>query len=218
MPKRWAMSAIVPKPSASPILALTVLIDREKASRSVTGPRWVRVELRGRPAVDRHRLVDDRVVGLHPGFERGEIDEQLEGGARLPLGLGRAVVDRIDIVAAADHRPDRAVAVERDQRALRARRAYRPLIGAVGRRLHAGIERGPDVDRIAGFVDQRVELRQCPVGEIADAVLLGRRLDLDVGGVDRAAADAAGRKPFSTIEFSTTPARPRAASTSAVGE
>src|SRR5437762_55890 len=30
-----------------PILALIVLIDREKASRRVTGPRLVRVELRG---------------------------------------------------------------------------------------------------------------------------------------------------------------------------
>ena len=41
------MSAMVPKPSCAPILALMVLIDREKASRRVTGPRLVRVELRG---------------------------------------------------------------------------------------------------------------------------------------------------------------------------
>ena len=41
------MSAIVPKPSWAPILALTVLIERAKASRRLTGPTLVRVELRG---------------------------------------------------------------------------------------------------------------------------------------------------------------------------
>ena len=41
------MSAIVPKPSSAPILALMVLIDRENASRKVTGPAKLRVELRG---------------------------------------------------------------------------------------------------------------------------------------------------------------------------
>src|SRR5205085_11591500 len=47
IPKRLAMSAIVEKPSCAPIFALMVLIEREKASRNVTGPRFVRVELRG---------------------------------------------------------------------------------------------------------------------------------------------------------------------------
>ena len=47
MPNRRAMSAMVEKPSCAPILALIVLIEREKASRRVTGPRLVRVELRG---------------------------------------------------------------------------------------------------------------------------------------------------------------------------
>ncbi len=47
MPNRRAMSAMVEKPTCAPSLALTVLIEREKASRSVTGPRLVRVELRG---------------------------------------------------------------------------------------------------------------------------------------------------------------------------
>ena len=95
MPKRWAMSAMVPKPSESPILALIVLIDRAKASRSDTGPTWVRVELRGvQPSIvtGSSTIVS---LGLHPRFERGEIDEQLERRSRLALGLGRAVVDRI---------------------------------------------------------------------------------------------------------------------------
>src|SRR4249919_4365528 len=47
IPKRRAMSAMVVNPTWEPILALTVLIDREKASRRLTGPRFVRVELRG---------------------------------------------------------------------------------------------------------------------------------------------------------------------------
>ena len=47
IPNRRAMSAIVEKPTCEPIFALIVLIDRENASRSVTGPRLVRVELRG---------------------------------------------------------------------------------------------------------------------------------------------------------------------------
>ena len=48
IPNRRAMSAMVPKPSSAPILALIVLIERANASRRVTGPWWVRVALRGR--------------------------------------------------------------------------------------------------------------------------------------------------------------------------
>src|SRR5881227_1827450 len=47
IPNRRAMSAMVGKPSCWPILALIVLIEREKASRRLTGPKLVRVELRG---------------------------------------------------------------------------------------------------------------------------------------------------------------------------
>ena len=135
------------------------------------------------PAVDRDRLVDDRVGRLHPAFQCGEIDEQLPRRSRLALGLGRAIVDRIDIVAPADHRPHRTVAVDRHQRALRALGDI-GSDGAVGGRLHARVKRRPNVDRIAGFVDQRIELGQRPIGEIAHAVLLGSRLDADRGGID----------------------------------
>src|SRR3982751_3258935 len=47
LPNSRAMSAIVEKLGSGPILALMVLIEREKASRNVTGQRFVRVELRG---------------------------------------------------------------------------------------------------------------------------------------------------------------------------
>ena len=196
MPNRRAMSAIVVKPTCAPILALIVLIEREKASRRLTGPRLVARRVARAPAVDGHRLVDDRVGRLHPQFERGEVNEQLERRSRLALRLGRAVVDRRDVILAADHRPHRPVAVDRDQRALR------PVgrIGAdrlVGRHLHAGIERRPHVDRLGGLVDQLVELRQRPVGEVTDAVLVGRLLDPNLGrvgcrrrrGVDEAVLD-----------------------------
>ena len=76
------------------------------------------------------------------------------------------------------------VAVERDQRPLDALGRI-GVDRSVGRALHRRVERGPDVDRIGGLVDQRIELGQRPVGEIADAVLVGGLLDPDVGGIDR---------------------------------
>ncbi len=76
-----------------------------------------------RPAVDRHRLVDHRILRLHARLQRGEIDEQLPRRSWLTLSLGRPIVDGIDIVAAADHRADGAVTIERHQRTLRTRRS-----------------------------------------------------------------------------------------------
>ena len=123
-----------------------------------------------RPAVDRHRLVDLPVLWRAPGFQRGEIDEQLERRSRLALRLGGAVVDRADVIGPAHHRAHRAVAVDRHQRALCA-------LGHVGAdrgirlALHRGVQRGPHLQRLDRLVDQQVQLRQRPVGEIAHAVL-----------------------------------------------
>ena len=69
------------------------------------------------------------------------------------------------------------LAIEADQRALRiARRILADRL--VGGALHSEIERGPHLQRRLGFVDQALELRQCPIGEIAHAVLarFGREL------------------------------------------
>ena len=113
MPKRCAMSAMVPKPSASPILALTVLIDRAKASRRLTGPRWCASSCAGssrRSSPARRRSCPEASSPI----QGGQIDEQLEGRSRLAFGLGRAIVDRIDIVATADHRLDGTVTVDRN--------------------------------------------------------------------------------------------------------
>ena len=57
------------------------------------------------------------------------------------------------------------------------------------------------------LVDQRVELRQRPVGEIADAVLLGRLLDADLRPDRRCGRGVGVMKPFLTIVWSTTPER-----------
>ena len=73
-------------------------------------------------------------------------------------------------------------AVEADQRALRALGGIRGD-SRRGGALHAGIERRPDLDRLVVVRQDQVELRQRPVGEIADAVLLRRLLDPDGGGV-----------------------------------
>jgi len=119
-----------------------------------------------------------------PRFERGQVDEQLERGAGLARRLRRTVVDRRHIVLAADHRADSAIAVHGHQRTLGAVGGIR-LDRLVGGDLHCGIERGPYVDRIGALVDQGLELWQRPVGEVADAVLLGRLLDADLGRVCR---------------------------------
>ena len=66
MPNRRAMSAMVPNPSSAPILALMVLIERANASRSVTGPRKERVELRGRQPSTSTGSSTSVVVGFIP--------------------------------------------------------------------------------------------------------------------------------------------------------
>ena len=72
----------------------------------------------GFPALDvERRILPDR-LGRQAGFDRGEIDEGLEGRARLALGGHRAVVLAFGIVAAADHGAHRAIRCHRDQRAL----------------------------------------------------------------------------------------------------
>ena len=88
-----------------------------------------------------------RSVRAQPGFEPGEIDERLEGRARLALRLGRAVELAVAVIAPADHRPHRAVRRHRDQRALAdrvLRRRSAPVssaIGGLGGRLQARVER-----------------------------------------------------------------------------
>src|SRR3546814_5676051 len=55
------------------------------------------------PPLDCHRLVDDHVVGLITGLERGEVDEQFPRPARMAHRSGGAVVNRRDVILAAPH-------------------------------------------------------------------------------------------------------------------
>ena len=88
----------------------------------------------------------------------------------------------------------------------------------IGGGLEARIERGPNVDRLGSLIDQRIQLRQRPVGEITHAVLVRTFAgSARLAGL-AAAAVAASMKPFLTIVCNTTPERDRAASMSAVGE
>ena len=119
-----------------------------------------------------------------PRFDRRKVNEELERRSGLTHSLSRTVVDRSDIILAADHRADGPVAVERNQRAL----CFAGRVRAdcfVSGTLHIEVKRRPDVDRLPALVDQRIELRQRPVGEIAHAVLFGFGREHDIGGVGR---------------------------------
>src|SRR5437016_11709504 len=55
----------------------------------------------GRPAVDIHRLVVPCVPRAHAVFDGSEIDERLEGGARLPFCLCRTIESTLVVITAA---------------------------------------------------------------------------------------------------------------------
>ena len=148
--------------------------------------------LRGAPAVDRHGFVDHLILGLVPGLERCEIDEQFERRARLPLRLCRAIIVGRHIIGAANHRADGTIAVHRHQRTLRALGGIVADCG-IGGALHSEVERCPHFQRTLRLVDQQFQLRQRPIGKVAHAVLarLGHEGDLvdlrvgSLGGGDR---------------------------------
>ena len=76
----------------------------------------------GAPAIDRRqgdRAVVDQRVGLQARAQRGEIAQRLDGRARLPEGLGRAVELAQRIGESAGHRQDAAgLVLERDHHSL----------------------------------------------------------------------------------------------------
>ena len=88
----------------------------------------------------------------------------------MPDGSYRAVVVAGDIVRPADHRLNGAVAVNRDQGTLRAAGD----ICGYGRgcsALHFEVKSCPDIDRLFGFINKSVQLRQNPIREVAHAIL-----------------------------------------------
>ncbi len=83
--------------------------------------------------IDRRILAHGR--GGEAFFHRGEVDERLEGRARLTLRRDRAIELALGVIAAADQRLDRAVRVHRDERALADAEFRALLIELLGQRL-----------------------------------------------------------------------------------
>ncbi len=71
------------------------------------------------PPLDRDGSVVADGIGRHALLDRGEIDEGLEGRARLAASRRGAVELALGVVAATDQRADSAVRRERNDRALR---------------------------------------------------------------------------------------------------
>ena len=81
-----------------------------------------------------------------------------------------AVIVAGDIVCPANHSFNRAIAINRDQGALRAARdicGY--CCGCCA--LHFEVKRCPDIYRLFGFINKAVQLRQNPIREVAHAIL-----------------------------------------------
>ena len=82
--------------------------------------------VRGRPSVERHRLVGQRRRQRQRrrerravGIECGQVDNRFEGRPGLALGVGGAIKLALRVVAPANHRANRAaVGVQRDHRGL----------------------------------------------------------------------------------------------------
>ncbi len=122
MPKRCAMSATARVPTSWDKPHRHGVDRKSEGVAHPDRPDVTAVVVARGPAVHRDRRVLDDRIGMIAGLERRHVDEQFERRARLAIGLGRAIVDRILIVAPADHRAHRAVAIEADQGALRAAR------------------------------------------------------------------------------------------------
>ncbi|MCY1295621.1 hypothetical protein D9M70_449690 [compost metagenome] len=84
---------------------------RDPAAIAATG-------ILGRPAVNVDRRIQDLVGQSEPGLQGRIVDEQLEGGTRLPHGGHCAIELALLIVATADHGDDRSVGRHRNQRRL----------------------------------------------------------------------------------------------------
>ncbi|CAH1659347.1 hypothetical protein BOSEA31B_11857 [Hyphomicrobiales bacterium] len=125
------------------------------------------------PALDRDRGVVADGIRRHALLERGQIDEGLEGRARLAPRRRGAVELALGVVTATDQRADRAVRRERNDRALR-RVQLGPLRRKriderrLGRALQLRIDRGEDGDIALDRADEVVEHVHHIIGGIVD--------------------------------------------------
>jgi hypothetical protein len=133
-----------------------------------------------------------------PEFERGGIDEGLEGRAGLPLGLDRAVELPGDALEARGRPPSRAPRRRPTSRRWRPAppepsRTFSSKIRATAASaaLDRGIEGGADDHVLGGLAGQEGRPRiHHPVGEIAAGARLGRRGQLGGVGAGEAAVTA----------------------------
>ena len=138
-----------------------------------------------RPVRALHELaVVDCRVRRHSLLERREIDEQLEGGARLAPRLRGAVERRLRVILAPDHGDDLTVRMHRHQRYLRLAERSAPD-HPTGDALQARIQRGPQ--RLARITDvaELPRLRQSPVGEVGPGRQVVGRAHVELRRRDR---------------------------------
>ena len=117
-PSWRAVAATASGPTVWARRTAAVLTEWANASASVIGAAELAVEIGRLPAADPHRPVVDHVARPPAGLERGQIDERLEGRARLAMRVDRAVERARPMVAAADHGAHRTAGVEHHDRGL----------------------------------------------------------------------------------------------------
>ena len=128
------------------------------------------------PARAQDRQVEHRAVGRHAAFERREVDEHLEGRARLALGLERAVELALGIGAAADDGADAAVRIHEHEAGLARACAHafareRGLNQRLGPALQAAVDGGLDDDVAIGGDGERRQAIQCRIDRVVDTGL-----------------------------------------------
>ena len=132
------------------------------------------------PALDLDRRVQAYRVRRQSVFERGQIDERLEGGAGLALGGDRAIELAFAIASSADQGAHRAVRRHRHQRAL-ADAALAALLRQffgerlLRARLQAGVDRGAHHDVLVDVAEHVVDRVHNPIGDIIDRAVAGLR-------------------------------------------
>ena len=140
------------------------------------------------PSLDVERPILPDGLRRQTGFDRGEINERLEGRTRLTLGRQRAVILAVGIIAPAHHGAHRAIRRDRHQRALadvEPDALGRELVNDRGfsDRLQLRIDGGFDHYVLVDLANEIVEHFADPVCYVIDGAG-ARRLHIDRGTRD----------------------------------